>query len=117
MKSSIIVRLFLATLFATLASIGFGYGITLMAALWPVTALLLMETSELTKPIPRYELWPVLLVTGVLLAVLLALPFLHLSRAPEPHGVVRTVLAALMWIAWLFAVYSTWRREKGKAGV
>lgn len=115
MKTSTIIRFVLATLFATLACVGLLFGIMGIAALWLVAWLLLMGRSELTKPIPRKELWSGLLVTGILLAVLLTLPFLHLSPLPEIHGIIRTVLTVSMWVLWLFAIYCRWRREKEKA--
>jgi hypothetical protein len=112
MKISAIIRFVLAALFATLACAGLLFGIPGLTALWALAWLLLMERSTLTRPIPRAEMRTTLLATGVLVAALLTLPFLHL---PEPRGAVRVLLAAVMWVGWMFAVYLRWRREKGHA--
>jgi quinol-cytochrome oxidoreductase complex cytochrome b subunit len=115
MKTSTIIRFVLAAIFATLACVGLLAGVTGSAVLFCVAWLLLMGRSELTKPIPRKELRWGLLVTGILLAVLLTLPFLHLSPLPEPHGILRAVSVAAMWVLWMFVIYHRWRRDKGKA--
>ncbi|HEV2328306.1 MAG TPA: hypothetical protein VGY56_05910 [Verrucomicrobiae bacterium] len=114
MKTSTIIRFVLAALFATLACVGWLFGITGIVALSAVAWLLLMGRSELTKPIPRKELWPTFLVIGIFLAALLTLPFLHLSPLPEPHGGIRTVFAVATWVLWMCAIYYRWRRERRK---
>jgi predicted lysophospholipase L1 biosynthesis ABC-type transport system permease subunit len=115
MKTSTIIRFVLAAFFATLACVGLLFGITGIVVLWALAWLLLMGRSELTKPIPRKELWPTFLGIGVFLAVLLTLPFLHLPSLPEPHGIIRAMFAVAMWVLWMFVVYHRWRRERRKA--
>ncbi len=114
MTISPIIRFVLAAMFATLACIGLFFGIPGLPALWTLAWLLLMGRSELTKPIPREELWPGLLVTGILLAALITFPFLHLSRLPEPHGAVRLALAGAIWVGWMFAIYCRWQKQRGE---
>jgi hypothetical protein len=113
MKTSTIIRFVVAALFATLACVGLLFGITGIAILWVVPWLLLTGRSELTKPIPRKEWWWTFLLIGVLLAVFLTLPFLHLP--PAPSQTVRFAIAVPMWFLWMWAIYRRWQREKGKA--
>jgi hypothetical protein len=115
MKTSIIIRFILAAVFVTLAFVGFLFGITGIVALWAIAWLLLMERSELTKPIPRKEFWLTFLGIGIFLAVVLTLPFLHLRPLPEPHGVIRAVFAVAMWVLWMYVIYYRWRQERRKA--
>jgi len=115
MKTSTIIRFILAAVFATLACVGLLFGITDIVVLWVPAWLLLMRRSELTKPIPRKELRVTFLVIGILLAVLLTLPFLHLPLSPEPRGIIRAVFAVAVWVLWMFVVYCQWRRERRNA--
>jgi predicted lysophospholipase L1 biosynthesis ABC-type transport system permease subunit len=115
MKTSTIIRFILATVFVTLACVGLLFGITGIVVLWAIAWLLLMGRSELTKPIPRKELWTTFLGIGIFLAVLLTLPFLHLPPLPEPRGIIRVVFAVTMWVLWMFVIYYRWRRERRKA--
>jgi hypothetical protein len=109
MKTSTIIRFIVAALFATLACLGLLFAISGAGALWIVPWLLLMGRFELTKPIPRKEWWLAWVAFGILLALIVTLDILHLR---EPHGIVRIVLATVMWIAWMFAIYYRWQRER-----
>ena len=113
MKTSSAIRFGLAALFATLACLGLLFAVPGVGVLWIVPWLLLMGRSELTKPIPRNEWWWTFLLIGVLLAIFLTLPFLHLP--PAPTQTVRIALAVPMWFLWMWAIYRRWRREKGQA--
>jgi len=114
MKTSTIIRFIVAAIFATLACVGLLAGIPGIPLLWIVAWLLLMGRSELTKPIPGKELWVGLVIFVVFLGLIAMLDILHF-REPQPHGVVRSVLATAIWVGWMFAIYYRWRREKGKA--
>jgi hypothetical protein len=115
MKLSTIIRFVLAAVFATLSCIGILIGTSLFTCLWWVAWLLLMGRSELTKPIEpasRRELWIGILVFVVFISLIVTLNILHL---PKPNATVRLVLAAAMWILWMWGIYRRWQREKGKA--
>ena len=115
-KIAINVRFFLAAVFAAIAVIGLLPGTPLLGApaALGVAHLFLMGRSELTKPIPRREWSSTFLMLGVLVAVLLTLPFLNLHPAPPSDG-VRLVLAAVLGPLLAWAIYRRWRIEKGKA--
>lgn len=110
MKASTIIRFILATLLVTLACIGLLYNIN-MAGLFGL-GWLLLNPSELTRPIPRGERWKAVLFTAIFVAALLTLPFLRLDQLPAPRLPFRIIGAALMWLGWLWIIYQRWRREK-----
>ncbi|MGA2788753.1 MAG: hypothetical protein ABSF60_14630 [Verrucomicrobiota bacterium] len=115
MKTSTIIRFVLAAVFATLSCIGILTGITLLTLLWCVAWLLLMGRSELTKPIEpasRRELLVGIVIFIIFLSLVVTLDVLHL---PEPPAKVRLVLAAALWILWMWGIFRRWQREKGKA--
>jgi hypothetical protein len=114
MKTSTVIRFIVAAIFATLACFGLLADIPGIPVLWVVAWLLLMGRSELTKPIPRKELWVGLAIFVVFLGLIATLDILHLHEA-QPHGVVRIALATAIWVVWMFAIYYRWRREKVKA--
>ena len=110
MKTSFIIRLVVAALLATLACIGFAADIPVLGGLIFISWLLLMPRGTLTRPIPRSERWWAFLLVGVVVAVLLTLPFL--KKPPEPSRGVRAAAAVLLWLLWMLAGYSRWRRVK-----
>jgi hypothetical protein len=110
MKASTIIRFVLAALFATLACLGVLFAIPGVGALWIVPWLLLMGRSELTKPIPRKESWWTFLLIGVLLAIFLTMPFLHVPPAPSQTN--RSAIAVPMWFLWIWAIYRRWQSER-----
>src|SRR5438045_2262704 len=111
MKTSTTIRFVVAAISATLACVGLLAEIPGIQVLWVLAWLLLMRCSELTKPIPRKELWVGIVGFVVFLGLIATLDIL---RLPKPHGVVRIVLATAIWGGWMFAIYYRWRREKGK---
>ena len=114
MKTSTVIRFVVAAVFATLVCVGLLFGVTGIAFLWVVPWLLLMGRSELTKPIPRNEWRSTFIVIGIFLAVMLTLPFLHLSHA-APNTMVRFVIGLASWPLWMWVIYRRWQLEKGKA--
>ena len=114
MKTSTIIRFALAAVCATLACVGLLVNVPALPAIFAgASCLLVMGRSEVTRPIPRSEWWLTFVVVGVLLAVLLTVPFLHLPPAPSIR--VRLVLAVVFWPLWMWGIYHRWQREKGKA--
>lgn len=113
MKKSFIVKMFAAVVFATLASIGLATAVPGAAGLWGISWLLLVAPGDLTRPIPRSERWWTFLLVGLLLAVLLTLPFLHLHLPPAPTQPARVAVAVPIWLFWLWAINRRWQREKG----
>lgn len=115
MKTSTIIRFVSAAFLATLACVGLVLDIRGLVFLSSVVWLLGIGREELTKPIPRKELWLTFLTIGILLTVLLTLPFLHLSHLPEPRGIIRGIVAAALSVLWMWAIYYRWRQERRKA--
>jgi len=113
MKTSFIIRLVAAAVVATLASVGLIAAFPASGVLFSLSWLLLIPRGELTRPIPRSEWWLTFVVVGVLLAVFLTMPFLHLPHAP--NEIVRFAIAVPLWLLWMWAIYRRWQREKGKA--
>jgi hypothetical protein len=107
MRTSVIIYFVLAVMFATIGCIVPVFSIPVIAWLWFVPWILLNGPSEF-KPIPRKERWLAWVVFSIPLALSVAFDILHLR---EPHGVVCVVLSAVMWIAWMFAVYYRWQIE------
>ena len=117
MKTSTIIRFVLAGVIATLACAGLLAQVTGSAVLFSVSWLLLMGPAELTRPIPSKERrWTIVLV-GVLVALLLTLPFLNLPVARDgvTHGLNHPVVVGALWTLWLWAICRRWKREKGTA--
>lgn len=112
MKKSTIVRFVFSGVFATIACVGFFTGIAFISSLWWVAWLFLMGRSELTKPLPRTQLWVMILTLIVFIGLIVTLKFLHL---PEPNTAIRAIFASAFWILWMWAIYRHWQREKGQA--
>jgi hypothetical protein len=117
MKSSTIIRFVLAAVFATLACAGLLAHVINSAMLFSISWLLIVGREELTRPIPRNEKWPTLIVIGIFLAVMLTLPFLHLPtmRNELANGFSNPVVVAALWISWMWVIYRRWQREKLKS--
>jgi len=114
MKTSTIICLILATIFATVACVGLLIGNSLIAGLWWVAFLLSRERSEFTKPIPRKELWLGILIFVIFISLIVTLDVLHL-QSPVPNRTVRILIAVPIWFAWMWMIYRRWQKEKGKA--
>lgn len=114
MKTSFIVRMVLATIVVTVACVGLLARVTGAAVLLSVPWILLMGVSGLTRPIPREELRMTLFVTGIIVAMLLAIPFLHLSPMRDLGSY--PVFVAILWVLWMFAIYRRWRTETRNIG-
>lgn len=114
MKTTTIIRFVLAVICATVACVGLLVNIRVIPAIFAgICSLLVMGRSEITRPIPRSE-WLLTFVTvGVLLAILLTVPFLHLP--PGPSGRVRLVFVVVLWPLCMWGIYHRWQKEKGKA--
>jgi hypothetical protein len=115
MKILTIIRFVLAAVFATASCVGILTGMTLLTPLWCVAWLLLMGRSELTKPLEptsRKELLVGIVIFVGFIALIVILDVLHL---PKPHLPVRAVLAAALWILWMWGIYHRWQKVKGKA--
>jgi hypothetical protein len=119
MKTWIIIRFVLAAAFATLASAGLLAHLIGSGMLFWVSWLFVMGRERLTRPIPRNERWLTLLVIGIFLAVMLTLPFLHLSAAQSAvkHGMSHPVIVAALWMIWMWVIYHGWQRERLKNSV
>jgi len=115
MKTSFIIRMVAAAIVATLASVGYLAAVPSSLGLFSISGLLVIPREELTRPIPRNESWWTFLVVGVLVAVFLTLPFLHLQSPFAPSVSVRFALAAPLWLLWMWAIYRRCQREKVKA--
>lgn len=114
MKTTTIIRFILAIVIATVGYAGALPGIAVFPVLFMGACLFLVSPEEFTKPIPRNEWGLTFLLIGILLAVLLTAPFLHLHLS-EPHGTIRLVMWAAMWVVSVWAIYSRWKREKRKS--
>ncbi len=117
MKTSTLIRFVLAGVIATLACAGLLAQVTGSAVLFSVSWLVLMGRAELTRPIPHKERRMTIIVVGVLVALLLTLPFLHLpvERDAESRGLSHPLVVAALWALWMFGIYRRWQREKGLA--
>lgn len=117
MKTSTLIRFVLAGVVATLACAGLLAQVAGSEVLFSVSWLLLMGRAELTRPIPHKERRWTIIVVGVLVALLLTLPFLNLpvARDEGPHGLNHPVVVGALWVLWMFGIYRRWQREKGLA--
>jgi len=89
-----------------------------IGVLFAVPGFLVFGTAELTRPLPRKELWSILGFTVVFLAVALTSPFLHSPAKldPQTHGMsyAMVLVVAAVWIWWMWAIYRRWQHEKVK---
>lgn len=122
MKNSTKIRFGLAVVVVTLLTIGLFMGIQGMASLWPLVWLLVIDTFELTKPIPRNERWKTIVGVVGFLAGMFTLIFLHLAypnatiwKGPNPNTITLRLVAVSLWILSLWAIYRRWLAERGKA--
>ncbi len=87
--------------------------------LFLVSWLLVMGREDLTRPIPRNERRLMFLVIGILLAVMLPLPFLRLrlsaAGSAVTHGLSHPVTVVALWMIWMWAICRGWQREKLKS--
>ena len=122
MKNSIKIRLVLALVITTLLTIGLFMDIQRVAILYSVVCLLVIDTSELTRPIPRNEQWKVIIGVGVFLAVMFTSILLHLAYPkttiwnwPHPNMITLRLIAVSLWILSLWGICRRWQTEKEKA--
>ena len=113
MKTSLKIRFVAGAVAATLGCVGFAASTAYFGWLFYISWLALMPIKELTRPVGGKELAWSLLLTGVLLAILIGLPLLHLHLLQPGRG-VRSAIAVPMWILWMWVFYRRWRQEKGK---
>ena len=116
MKTRKTIRFILAAIIATLACLGLFANVWGFGVLFGVSALLVTKSlsSEFTKPIPRNELWWLVVFFIGFIALSIGLNYLKL---PEPHSLARLVFAVAMWIFWMLAICYYWQKEKKNAGI
>ena len=108
--------LFRSTVIVTLACFGLLSHVIGSTLLFLIVWLLLISRAELTQPIPRSEWRSTFITIGILLAVLLTLPFLRLPAAHKAvaDGMGHPVIVAALWLLWMWGIYCRWQREKRK---
>ena len=114
MKTSFIIRMVAAAVTTTFASLGYLAAVPGSMVLFCVSWLLLVPSGELTRPIPRSERWSTFCVVGGLVAILLALPFIHLHSPSAPSASARFAVAVSLWLVYVWAIFRRWQKEKRK---
>ena len=111
------IRFALAACFATLGCAGLLAQAGTIAIGFSVATLLCQGRAELTRPIPRRELWPTVAIIGAFIAVVITMPFVKMLS--EGDSILKVLshpeIVAAIWALWLWAIYKSWRREKGAA--
>lgn len=113
MTMSLQIRFIAGAVAATLGCVGFAAGITYLGWLFFISWLMLMPIKELAEPVGGKELALSFLLIGVLLAILIGLPLLHLHLLQSGRA-IRSAIAVPMWILWMWVFYRRWRQEKRK---
>ncbi|HTV40317.1 MAG TPA: hypothetical protein VMF08_07065 [Candidatus Sulfotelmatobacter sp.] len=108
---SLKIRFVAGAVAATIGCVSFAAGITYFGWLFYISWLVLMPIKELAQPVGGKELALSFLLIGVLLAILIGLPLLHLHLL-HPGKAVCTAIAVPMWILWMWMFYRRWRQEK-----
>lgn len=115
------IRFALAAVIVTLLTIGVYMGFQHAQTLYPLVWLLVIDSSALTRPVPRNDQWTTIGMVVVFLAVAFALIFLHLAypnasiwHVPSANSTTLRIIAALFWALSLWAIQRRWQEEKRK---
>jgi|SRR5690348_7198356 len=115
MKNSTEIRFgiaaFLITAGCLLLLLGFSNG----GVLFALATVFFMPRSELTRPIPRRELWLTFGVLILLIALIVAAKFLiPKSAADMMERIIRhPAVVVPLWMLMLWGLFRHWQRQRG----